>query len=124
MRAISYEALCRTSLLRYPGFKFLGKNALMAMQELMATFRAESRQIESWHLDFSEVALPTPSEGWEKNRLESGNSTEQARAYERFQAQKDAQAAAMLVVKELHLASNAENAVNGTSCSVLLASTA
>ncbi len=66
-------------------------------------------------MDFLEVALPTPPGGWEKNRLESGNSADQTRAYERFQLQKDAQAAAMQVVKELHLASNAEHAVNGTS---------
>ena len=84
-------------------------------QELESIVAAEHSRIDAWRVDFSEVALPTPPGGWEQNRIDSGHSADQARAYERFQAQKDAQAAAMQVVKELHLASNAENAVNGES---------
>lgn len=108
------EALCLTSQKRYIyPVLFRSIRRLTWTQELVAIAETEIRQIEAWQVDFTEVAIPTPVGGWEKNRVESGNSAEQTRAYERFSAQKDAQAAAMVVVKDLHLASNAENAVSG-----------
>jgi hypothetical protein len=66
-------------------------------------------QLQNLRVDFSEVSLANPLASGDR---ESVPSPEQVKESERFVAQRDAQMAAMLVVKELHLASNAENAVN------------
>lgn len=72
----------------------------------------QTAKIRSLHVDFSEVSLPTPPGGWSQSQAESGGSREQAEQYERFAAQREGANFAMLVVKELHTASNTENAVN------------
>ena len=64
---------------------------------------------------FGSVSLVPPEGGWEKNRLEATDPVAQAKAYERYQAQKLAGDAAAQVVKDMHVASNAENAVNSES---------
>jgi transcription initiation factor TFIIH subunit 1 len=84
-------------------------------QELAALGEEYANTVLGYTPTFGNVSLPTPPGGWEKNRIESGSSAEQAAAFRRFQAQKLGAEAAAQVVKEMHLASNAENAVNGTS---------
>ena len=70
-------------------------------------------QVQEYSPDFTSVSLPTPAGGWEKNRLESGGSEHQAKAYERFSSQKNAGEAAASVVKDMNMASNAESAPIG-----------
>ena len=88
---------------------------LKAAQELLALASEEARRLDSWTINFTSISLPTPLGGWEKDRLESGGSAEQAERYNRHQAQKDAGTAAMSVVREMYTASNAENATNRRS---------
>lgn len=59
------------------------------------------------------VSLPVPAEGWEQSKRQSDDPAEQAAMYERYSAQKVSSENAGHVVKDLHLASNAETAVNG-----------
>jgi hypothetical protein len=75
-------------------------------------------RLQNLRVDFSEVSLANPLASGDR---EAVPSPEQVKQTERFAAQRDAQLAAMLVVKELHLASNAENAVNGEFTHTLLA---
>ncbi|KAK1924060.1 TFIIH p62 subunit, N-terminal domain-containing protein [Papiliotrema laurentii] len=88
-------------------------------EELAALGEEYANTVLGYTPTFGNVSLPTPPGGWEKNRIESGSSAEQAAAFRRFQAQKLGAEAAAQVVKEMHLASNAENAVNAPLPEVL-----
>jgi transcription initiation factor TFIIH subunit 1 len=85
----------------------------------LAIAEQQANHLQEWRVDFSEVSLVNPVSSGDR---ESGLTTEQARQAERFRAQRDGQAAAMMVVKELHLASNAENAINSESLTRILPS--
>ncbi|RSH88965.1 RNA polymerase II transcription factor B subunit 1 [Saitozyma podzolica] len=78
-------------------------------EDLLEIARNEVGRLQNLRVDFSEVSLANPLASGDR---EAVPSPEQVKQTERFAAQRDAQLAAMLVVKELHLASNAENAVN------------
>ncbi|KAK4688710.1 transcription initiation factor TFIIH subunit 1, partial [Tremellales sp. Uapishka_1] len=78
--------------------------------ELITIAEKQGRQIRSWQLDFSEVSIPTPPGGWASDRAAAEDADEQARQYEKYKIQRDTQAGAMQVVKDMHLAYNAENA--------------
>lgn len=64
--------------------------------------------IQDWNLDFSEVCIPTPPGGWVARAATM--SPAETKLYEKFKIQRDTQAAAMAVVKDMHLSANAETA--------------
>lgn len=65
--------------------------------------------MSSYSIDFSSISLPNPVTPADR---EAGLSTQQTRAAEKFANQRDGVLAATLVVKDLHVASNAETAIN------------
>jgi len=76
----------------------------------MASRHAE--HVTNYSPSLGSVSLAPPEGGWEKNRLEATDPVVQAKSYERYQAQKLAGDASTQVVKDMHVASNAENAIN------------
>lgn len=79
----------------------------------MASHQAEI--VTNYSPALGSVNLVPPEGGWEKNRQEATDPVAQAKAYERYQAQKLAGDAAAHVVKDMHVASNAENAISSES---------
>ncbi|WWD17076.1 hypothetical protein CI109_101513 [Kwoniella shandongensis] len=75
--------------------------------ELVEIAAASAKTVHNWHPDFSTVCLPNPGAG----RPDADGKVEVTPAYKAFVEQRDAQAAAFYVVKDLHRRSNAENAV-------------
>ena len=86
----------------------------ITLKELAGLAAEESRRIARWKLDFSDVSIPSPEAGWQEAR----NSPEGEKLYQRYSLQRDGQAAAMQVVKDLHVAANAENAINRESLAI------
>ncbi|KAK8864616.1 hypothetical protein IAR55_001866 [Kwoniella newhampshirensis] len=76
-------------------------------EELREIAAGSAQNVHSWHPDFSAVCLPNPGAG----RPNADGKVEVTPAYKAFVEQRDAQAAAFYVVKELHRRSNAENLV-------------
>lgn len=77
-------------------------------QDLASYADAYTNALLDYAPNLASVSLLPPPGGWEKNRIESGGSAEQARSYERYQAQKLAAEAAGYAVRDLHIAANAE----------------
>ena len=84
-------------------------------QELATIIDREAFEMRTWTTDLASVSLVPPQGGWHQNQVESGGSVEQSEAYQQYALQRDSQAAAMQVIKELHYASNAETATRGES---------
>jgi hypothetical protein len=84
------------------------------MQVLLSIASAENERIRNWELDFEGVSLSAPPGGWQNPTVDI-EAEVLARRAEAFRVQRDTQAAAMQVVKEMHLVSNAENAISGGS---------
>lgn len=97
----------------------LGRSA----EELQAYAIQGAERIRNWRIDLNSVSIPTPPGGWEKDRADHHGSAEQARRYEKHQEQKDSGTAAMLVVKDMLVAYNAENASKSKSALLARAST-
>jgi hypothetical protein len=85
------------------------------MQELRALASKQNTISQHLHVDFSGVSIPTPPGGWQHSREVSGGSADQAEQYERFAMQREGANFAAFTVKELHFASNDENATNSES---------
>lgn len=73
--------------------------------DLLAMASAEARAIGSWHADFGSVSLANPA------NPHDGGETDEAHA-KAFAYQRDAQFLATRVVRAMHQASNAEDAVH------------
>lgn len=71
---------------------------------------AEVARVQKWDVNFGEVSLPNPSHG----PTTGGPPPEELRPlYDQFNFQREAQALAMKVVRDMHLASNKEEEVYG-----------
>lgn len=79
------------------------------MQELLSIAAREAQALQSWQLDFSQTSLSSTITQADKD---AGLSPEQKKAAEAYTSQRECQAVAMYVVKEMHNASNAENATS------------
>ncbi|KAL1411616.1 RNA polymerase II transcription factor B subunit 1 [Vanrija albida] len=75
--------------------------------ELRELADGEADRVRSWDINFAEVSLPNPS-----HATASGPPPDDLKPlYDQFNFQREAQALAMKVVRDMHLASNKENEV-------------
>lgn len=72
--------------------------------DLLAMADVEADRVGKWHADFATVCLPNPDPA-------SGGPGPGTEAYDAFAFQRDAQFVAQRVVRDMHVASNAEDAV-------------
>ncbi|WVF71377.1 hypothetical protein IAT40_006181 [Kwoniella sp. CBS 6097] len=77
-------------------------------EELRSIASESTSNLSSFIPDFSSVCLPNPG----STQIDAEGNTEPHPAHKAFATQRDAQAAALLVVKDLHTRANAETAVN------------
>ncbi|WVQ99485.1 hypothetical protein IAU59_006620 [Kwoniella sp. CBS 9459] len=77
-------------------------------EELRSIAIESTSKLSSFQPDFSSVCLPNPG----STVTDAEGNTEPHPAHKAFATQRDAQAAALLVVKDLHTRANAETAVN------------
>jgi hypothetical protein len=85
----------------------------LTAQELVDIASDQALHIRLWNADLSGVSLPNPITPQDR---EIGLTSEQQEAEKRFTAQRDGVQGAMMAVKGLHRASNAETAIKGEPC--------
>ncbi|OCF39290.1 transcription initiation factor TFIIH subunit 1 [Kwoniella heveanensis CBS 569] len=80
----------------------------LSEEELRSIASESTSKLSTFTPDFSSVCLPNPG----TTQIDADGNPEPHPAHKAFAVQRDAQAAALLVVKDLHTRANAETAVN------------